>query len=94
MVLNHSSTPIDLEQVEKPEQTFYENATQTEVKFNKDTISNLKKKLICVSTPRKWRNGRVFLQALQIRHTDICLKHYELIHLNKMYHVGYLHLTL
>lgn len=45
MVLNHSSTPIDLEQVE---QTWPEQATQTEVKFKKETGSKLKKTDICL----------------------------------------------
>lgn len=43
MVLNHSSTPIDLEQVEQTDQIFYPQAAHTEGVFKEETGSNLEK---------------------------------------------------
>lgn len=43
MVLNHSSTPTDVEQVGQTELKFYKQATKAEVEFRNKTGSNLKK---------------------------------------------------
>lgn len=47
MVLNHSSTPMKLQQVQKHAQTFYQKANQTEVKINKETGSKLNEAYMC-----------------------------------------------
>ena len=47
MVLNHSSTPTKLQQVQKPAQTFDQNANQTEVKINKETGSKANDAFMC-----------------------------------------------
>ncbi len=70
MVLNHSSTPIDLEQVEQPEQTFYQQATQRRLSSRKKQAVVWKKKNGFLFEPPKFDGMAFFWQVFQMLHIE------------------------